>query len=409
MSKIRILAIPSDTHGVGKFRILGPYTFIQENYGEDFHIDIKTSVPDDDKEFENYDIVVFHSFIHSQSEFERNLERIEWLKKKGIITIIDNDDYWEPDFRHPMYNQIIKTGTPKKKVQLLKSADYVTVTTPIFRNTIKSKLGLTNVHVFPNAIDETEPQYKPNPTKSDRVRFGWLGGSSHFHDLDLMSSGINSVYSSHKDKVQFVLCGFDLRGTVTEIDSKTNQRRQRDIRPHETTWFQYEKIFTDNYRAVDEDYIKFLSTFKEEDYNDADLPYRRRWTMPISKYALNYNYFDVSLAPLIPSTFNGNKSQLKLIEAGFHKKAIIASEADPYTIDIISAVNEGKFNDNGNGLLVNQNRNHKEWAKHMKKLIDNPNMVEDLGNRLYETVKDTYSMKKVCKDRVEFIKSIINN
>lgn len=409
MSKIRILAIPSDTHGVGKFRILGPYTFIQENYGEDFHIDIKTSVPDDDKEFENYDIVVFHSFIHSQSEFERNLERIEWLKKKGIITIIDNDDYWEPDFRHPMYNQIIKTGTPKKKVQLLKSADYVTVTTPIFRNTIKSKLGLTNVHVFPNAIDETEPQYKPNPTKSDRVRFGWLGGSSHFHDLDLMSGGINSVYSSHKDKVQFVLCGFDLRGTVTEIDSKTNQRRQRDIRPHETTWFQYEKIFTDNYRAVDEDYIKFLSTFKEEDYNDADLPYRRRWTMPISKYALNYNYFDVSLAPLIPSTFNGNKSQLKLIEAGFHKKAIIASEADPYTIDIISAVNEGKFNDNGNGLLVNQNRNHKEWAKHMKKLIDNPNMVEDLGNRLYETVKDTYSMKKVCKDRVEFIKSIINN
>jgi glycosyltransferase involved in cell wall biosynthesis len=78
-------------------------------------------------------------------------------------------------------------------------------------------------------------------------------------------------------------------------------------------------------------------------------------------------------------------------------------------MDIISAVNEGKFNDNGNGLLVDKNRNHKEWAKHMKKLVDNPNMIEDLGNRLYETVKDTYSMKKVCKDRVEFIKSIINN
>jgi hypothetical protein len=43
----------------------------------------------------------------------------------------------------------------------------------------------------------------------------------------------------------------------------------------------------------------------------------------------------------------------------------------------------------------------------MKRLIENPNMIEDLGNRLYETVKDTYSMKKVSNDRTEFFKSII--
>ena len=43
----------------------------------------------------------------------------------------------------------------------------------------------------------------------------------------------------------------------------------------------------------------------------------------------------------------------------------------------------------------------------MKRLIDNPNMIEDLGNKLYETVKDKYSLQKVSKDRVEFLKSII--
>ena len=59
-------------------------------------------------------------------------------------------------------------------------------------------------------------------------------------------------------------------------------------------------------------------------------------------------------------------------------------------------------------LLVGENKNHKDWAKHMKRLIENPNMIEDLGNRLYETVKDKYSLKKVCKDRVEFFKTIIN-
>ena len=155
------------------------------------------------------------------------------------------------------------------------------------------------------------------------------------------------------------------------------------------------------------EYKNYLGTFTQGDYNDIDEPYRRRWTKDINSYATNYNTFDVSLAPLVDSVFNANKSQLKVIEAGFFKKAIIASDVDPFTIDLISAVDEGKFNDKGNALLVGSKKNHKDWAKHMKRLVENPNMIEDLGNRLYETVKDTYSLKKVCKDRVEFFKSII--
>ena len=43
----------------------------------------------------------------------------------------------------------------------------------------------------------------------------------------------------------------------------------------------------------------------------------------------------------------------------------------------------------------------------MKRLVENPNMVEDLGNRLYETVKDKYSLVNVSKDRTQFFKTII--
>jgi glycosyltransferase involved in cell wall biosynthesis len=114
------------------------------------------------------------------------------------------------------------------------------------------------------------------------------------------------------------------------------------------------------------------------------------------------------LAPLVESTFNANKSQIKIIESGFYKKPIIASQTKPYTLDLVNAVNDGKFNDNGNALLVPPSKNHKEWYKHMKRLVENPNMIEDLGNRLYETVKDKYSLSKTCKDRVEFFKTIIN-
>ena len=67
MSKIRILAIPPDTHGVGKYRIIAPYTYLQENYPDDFHIDINPNVEDDDKEIDGYDIVVYHTFVHNKA------------------------------------------------------------------------------------------------------------------------------------------------------------------------------------------------------------------------------------------------------------------------------------------------------------------------------------------------------
>jgi glycosyltransferase involved in cell wall biosynthesis len=406
MSKIRILAIPSDTHGVGKFRIMDPYKFIGDNYLNECHVDISFNVDNNDEAFRNYDVVVFHSFIH-QSTHEDNVNRVKWLKTQGIKVVMDIDDLWFVDQRHPMYHQIKISKLGEKKMELLKLVDYISTTTTIFAKTIKERLGVKEIVIFPNAVNGDESQFQPNPIKSDKVRFGWLGGSSHLHDIELMSSGISTIHNSFKDKVQFVLCGFDLRGNVMEIDPAGN-KKTRPITPLETVWYKYEKFFTEDYKVLNENYKNYLNTFTDTPYDDENEPYRRRWTKEINSYATNYNTFDVSLAPLFESVFNGNKSQLKVIEAGFHKKAIIASDTDPYTIDLISAVDEGKFNDKGNSLLVNSRRNHKDWAKHMKRLIENPNMILDLGERLYETVKDTYSLKKVCKDRVEFFKSIIN-
>jgi glycosyltransferase involved in cell wall biosynthesis len=406
MSKLRILAIPSDSHGVGKFRIMDPYKYIGDNHMDEFHVDISYNVENNDEAFLNYDIVVFHSFIH-QTTHEDNVNRVLWLKKQGIKVVMDIDDLWFVDQRHPMYQQIKISKMGEKKIELLKIADYVSTTTPIFAKTIKERLGVKNIVIFPNAVNDEEPQFKLNPTKSDKVRFGWLGGSSHLHDIELMASGISATHNLFKDKVQFVLCGFDLRGNVMEIDDKGN-RRNRPIKPHETVWFKYEKFFTDDYKVLSEEYKSYLNSFMEIPYDDENKPYRRRWTKEINTYATNYNTFDVSLAPLVESVFNANKSQLKVIEAGFHKKALIASDTDPFTLDLLSAVNEGNFNDKGNALLVGTKKNHKDWARHMKRLVENPNMIEDLGNRLYETVKDTYSLKKVCQDRVEFFKSIIN-
>ena len=78
----------------------------------------------------------------------------------------------------------------------------------------------------------------------------------------------------------------------------------------------------------------------------------------------------------------------------------------PYTIDLKHSLKNGNFVD-GNALLVDETKNHSDWAKFIKKLVDNPNMITDMGERLYETVKDKYNLQNVTVLRKEFYESII--
>jgi glycosyltransferase involved in cell wall biosynthesis len=61
----------------------------------------------------------------------------------------------------------------------------------------------------------------------------------------------------------------------------------------------------------------------------------------------------------------------------------------------------------GNALLVDEVRNHSDWAKNIKKLVQNPNMAKDMGERLYEYVSKRYDLAIVTKTRSEFYKSLV--
>ena len=401
--KINVLVLPSDTTGVGKFRSVDPHIFLQNLYNDDFHVDIDYEPKINDLNYwKKYQIVHVHRSIGQN--YDESPMIIKYLQSLGIIVIVDIDDYWLPTKEHPIHSIIVNNKLHEKIVANLKVADYVTTTTKVFADEIM-KFN-KNVVIFPNAINPKEPQFNEPTTKSDRIRIGWLGGSSHLHDLKLLDGMVNKN-SSLNDQVQYVLCGFDVRGSVTEINKQTGQQTQRPIKPEETVWVQYEKIFTNNYKILDNEYLNHLNEFKESEFGDVtNLPYRRVWTLPVNTYAVNYSKFDISLAPIKNHIFNRMKSQLKVIEAGFYKKALIASNVGPYTIDLKHSLNNGNFVD-GNALLVNEHNNHSDWAKFTKKLVQNPNLIEDMGNRLYETVKDTYDLNKVTKDRAEFYKSLI--
>jgi glycosyltransferase involved in cell wall biosynthesis len=403
MSKIKVLVVPSDRSGVGKFRSVDPHIFLQNQYPDDFHVDIIYEPPYDDVNFwTDYQIVAFHRSIGP--DFERAHRLIQMLNSLGVATICDIDDYWMPGKEHPIHDIIKVHKINEKIVENLKVAKYITTTTSIFADEIR-KLN-KNVVVFPNAINPNESQFKEPTLESDRLRIGWLGGSSHLHDIQLLDQGLGKI-TSLKDKLQFVLCGFDTRGTVTEINAQTGEQNKRNILPHETVWAQYEKIFTQNYGIVSEEYKKHLINYDQQSYsNELNEAYVRVWTKPVTSYAKNYSKFDVSLSPIKNTMFNRMKSQLKVIEAGFYKKALIASDLGPYTIDLKHCLKNGEFVD-GNALLVNENRNHADWPKFIEKLVKNPNLAKDMGERLYETVKDKYDLNIVTKTRAEFYKSIV--
>ena len=402
--KIKVLVLPSDRTGVSKFRSVDPHVMLQNMYNDDFHVDIDYEPRINDQNYwKQYQIVHVHRNIGQI--YEHTPQIIRNLKSMGIIVIVDIDDYWLPTMEHPIHSIIVQDKINEKIVANLKEASYVTTTTNLFANEIR-KVN-KNVIVLPNAIDPNEGQFNQKSEESDKIRIGWLGGSSHLHDLKLLDGFVSKVGKELNEKIQYVLCGFDTRGNVTEINRQTGEKTQRPIKPEETVWMRYEEIFTDNYKIVDENYKKFLMGFKEGTYpSNIQLPYQRVWTKPVTSYAMNYSKFDISLAPIKNHIFNRMKSQLKVIEAGFYKKAIIASEVGPYTIDLKHCLKDGVFVD-GNAMLVQENRNHGDWSKFIKKLVTNPNLITDMGERLYETVKDTYDLRVVTKTRCEFYKSLI--
>ena len=403
MSKINVLVLPSDRTGVGKFRSVDPHVYLQNHYSDDFHIDIDYEPKiNDDNYWKKYQIVHFHRVIGR--DYNSSPKIIERLNKMGIVTIADIDDYWAPGKEHPAYELVRSNNLGYHIQENLKAAQYVVTTTKLFAEEIK-KIN-KNVFVLPNAIDPNEEQFNAKTEKSDKLRFGWLGGSSHLHDLTLLGGTVSKL-SEFKEQFQMYVCGFDIRGNVTEINPQTGEKRQRPIKPEETVWKKYEEIFTDNYKTISEEHKDFLMKFEVDGYyHDKNAFYHRVWTQPVTSYAKNYSRFDVSLAPIKDTMFNRMKSQLKVIEAGFYKKALIASDVGPYTIDLKHALNKGEFTD-GNALVVDKHRNKSDWAKHIKKLIKNPTFAEDLGERLYETVNGTYDMDTVTKKRSEIYKEVV--
>lgn len=413
--KIKLLSITPELYGVGHYRIIWPSQSIQKHFSDEFEVEITQNPNVNNLDYLcSFDIIQFHRTLCSYEGMESLCKE---LRSRGVILIMDLDDYWEPSQHHPLYELVKNEKMSEKIVKNLTLVDYVTTTTDIFAEHIKKYNK--NVFVIPNAIDPSNKMWASEVEKNreDLCRISWIGGSSHYYDLKLMENDIRMIYNNKelKDKFQFILCGFDTRGTVTE-QFEDGSQKTRPIRPEETIWCKFEQIFTANYDGLNDhsEYANWLKKVVKTGYQDEySKPYVRRWTLPLTQYGKHYDYCDVCLAPLeekelIKSIsgdrwrtnyFNEVKSELKIIEAGMKKKVLIAQDFGIY---------KELIKNDENGILVNS-KDKNGWYKAIKKVINDKEYRERLANNLHSFVMNNYQLDNVTKKRTDFYKSVLVN
>lgn len=399
-NKIKVLFVASDLAGVGHFRCIWPAQEMQKNNKEEFDIEI-AHLPDYNnfEYFAKFDIIHFHRELGSLENMPNFFKK---LKERGVKLIMDIDDYWLPPTTHPLHLIITKYKVNERIIEFIKNSDYVTTTTSIFANEIKKYNK--NVFVVPNALDENHQMWNGEDAKqTEKVRITFIGGSSHMRDLELIRDDMNRLNSDSdlRGKYQVILCGFDTRGTVTQV-APDGREHTRKILPHETIWNKFEEIFTSNYSICDDEYKNYLSKYTKEPYKNmpvSELDYLRRWTLPLTQYGKHYDYCDICLAPLEENKFNEVKSELKVIESGFKKKVLVAQDFGAYS----ETVKNGE-----NGILIPTKDNNKGWYKAIKKLILDKDYRDYLSNNLNQFVLENYTLKIVTEKRVDFYKSILD-
>ena len=407
MRKINVLVVPSDTFGVGLYRSVSPHTQLDKLYGEEFNVEINHQPNWGDlKSFDKFDIIHVHKGVYpNMVEFWNALE---YFKLNNITTIMDIDDNWDVGPQHPLYATNKAMHIAEKIIENIKRFDYITTTTEIFAEKIRKYNK--NVFVYPNSIDPEEDQYQPVKNKSDLIRFGFVMGSSHEKDMEQFKGVVNALPKEILDKIQIVLCGFDVRGTITMMNQDGSINSQRPIKPEESVWYTYEKIVTDNYKICTPEYQSFLTKFLKgvqwPKVNEEH--YRREWTKDVNNFATHYRNLDVILAPLDCNEFNKVKSELKFIEAGFTRTAIVCTNFGPYTIGSKSIFKKGgEIDPEGNCILVEPEKKHKAWGQAIKKIVEHPEYIDIMTNNMYNTVKDKYDIKNLTKTRAEWYKSIV--
>jgi glycosyltransferase involved in cell wall biosynthesis len=229
--------------------------------------------------FEGVDLFVYNRVLPQRAMAEVNRLR----ERHGFSIGVDVDDYWHLDQLHPYHHEYVVTGYAVQQVSQLRNADFVTVTHSRLATLVS---GFNQqVHVVPNAIPK-EGQFTPfECLPSEGVRLFWQGSITHQADVRLIAPAIEKLIGT--PHVEMVLAG--------HVEG-------------ERIWQHIARDYTASARLKH----CIIGGMHHEYYYQA------------------YREADVCLVPLLNSTFNRLKSNLKVLEAANLGLPVIAHNVHPY-------------------------------------------------------------------------------
>jgi glycosyltransferase involved in cell wall biosynthesis len=101
---------------------------------------------------------------------------------------------------------------------------------------------------------------------------------------------------------------------------------------------------------------------------------------------------------------------LKFAEAGIMNVGVVASNFGAYTIGSVNFFERGgTINKNGNCVLIENSRSHKDWAKTVERLVKNPDYVNMLKTNMHKHIMENYNLEKITAERARWYKEICNS
>jgi glycosyltransferase involved in cell wall biosynthesis len=333
------------TGGVDLARVINPLKYLPK---DEFEVDIeyevvggKTSKFKTTEELAKYYDIFYFSYMDSIPFYiELKVQGI----KHGMKMVLDLDDnIWAVDPSHPYYKGDYEPGSENNfnRSAVILDADAVTTTNSYLRYRINehTKRPLDEIAILPNCIDLNLYDYKkiPPKPKSDELIIGYMGGASHYPDIN---------------KVEFT-------NAIKIIMDKYPQVRLK------TTFYmpQLKALFGYKYKYT-------LGRFNVYRFIDEVWP----------KMASECFAF---VAPLSWSKYSRAKSFIKFLEISASKVPCVMEKIDPY--------NEVLANHEERGLLASTTE---DWVRCLSALIESPKLRKEMGENAYNYVKENHTMQK---------------
>lgn len=335
---MKIISLVNPHSGCDYHRIKLPLTYLHK-HGHVTGVTPGQSVEDSLKEC--------NILFYNRTPYNVLLDDIlRWREQYGFKIVVDIDDYWKLYPGHYMETIWKIQDLEQQIIRSLSIADAVTCT--VDRLYDKVLAYNSNVHVVPNGLPFDDLQFTAARTTSDRMRFIYAGGGSHFWDLFMIRNSIARL-SRDNFEGEIVLAGI---AAVNIYDRMVD-------------------VMSDRGR---------MKNFRSLQY------------LPLDSYMDLYKEGDVALAPLAKNIFNSHKSNLKVLEAGCKNIPIIVSNNGPYQDE--------------NPLTMRVDT-PAEWYKWIRFCQNNPSFVADNGEQLGEYVRHNYNLRLMNYLRLEAFNSVL--